>query len=222
MIPHALRLCPVLLLLASCSAVAPQSVTQLETMKANAAKGDLQANANAAVSCVASDTGCYQVHLLKGDACYALSRQAQGAARRADDMCAVSELGAGVAQAPGEQTTAGSIRDYAVKRLEALHDLIDTRRAGDPSGADTLAAAAQDFMQRYSNDPAGIYYLASARMTTAQDQFVATQNKPALCAALPGIASLTSQGARSPSSFGPNFAELTATIAGMKKAGGCS
>jgi hypothetical protein len=217
-----LRFCPVLLILAGCSAVAPQSVTQLDTMKANAAKGDLQSNANATVSCAASDTGCYQLHLLKGDACYALSRQAQGAARRADDTCAAAELGAGVAQAPGEQTPAGSTRDYAVKRLEVLHDLIDTRHAGDPSGADTLAAAAQDFLQRYRNDPAGIYYLASAQMTTAQDQFVATRNKPALCAALPGIASLTSQGAQSPGSFGPNFAELTATIGGMRKAGGCA
>jgi hypothetical protein len=222
MTPLLPRFFPLALLLASCSAVAPQSVTQLDTMKANAAKGDLQANANATVSCVASDQGCYQIHLLKGDACYALSRQAQGAARRTDDTCAATELGAGVAQAPGEQTPAGSTHDYAVKRLEALHDLIDTRRAGDPSGADTLAAAAQDFLQRYSNDPAGIYYLASARMTTAQDQFVATRNKPALCAALPGIASLTSQGARAPGSFAPNFAELTATISGMKKAGGCS
>lgn len=215
------RILPLLaLLLASCAAVAP-GVSQLDTMKANAAKGDLQANAAAPVGCSANAPECYQLHLLKGDACYTLARSAQGAARRADDTCAAEELGAGVAQAPGPQTPLGATDGYAVKRLEALHDLIDTRRAGDPPGTNALATAATEFRQRYPGNPVGPYYLASANLTAAQDQFLADQNKAALCASLPGIDQLAREGARSPGSFGPNYAELTASLAGMRRAGGC-
>jgi hypothetical protein len=208
------------LLLAGCQLFAP-GVSQLGDMKSNDDKGNLQGNASAVVACSASDPECYQLHLLKGDACYALSRQTQGAARRANEDCAAKELDAGAAQAPDEQTPVGTIRDYTVKRLEALHDLIDMRRAGDPSGADELAASAQAFRQRYRGDAAGLYYLASARLTSAQDQFTATQNKAPPCAALPPINALAGDGARSTGSFTVNFAEMTTSHAGMRRAGSC-
>jgi hypothetical protein len=199
------------LLLAGCQLFAP-GVSQLGDMKCNDDKGNLQGNARAVVAFSASDPECYQLHLLKGDACYALSRQTQGAVRRANDDCTAKELDAGVAQAPDEQTPVGTIRDYAV---------IDTRRAGDPSGADELAAAAQAFRQRYRGDAAGLYYLASARLTSAQDQFTATQNKVPPCAALPPINALAGDGAHSTGSFTVNFTEMTTSLAGMRRAGSC-
>src|SRR6185312_3650694 len=107
-------------------------------------------------------------------------------------------------------------------RLEALRDLIDTRRAGDPSGADALTEAAGDFRARYPKDPAGPYYLASAQLTSAQDRFFGTGDKAALCTALPGIDRRLQEGAQAPGSFAPNYAALAANLAGMRQAGGCS
>ena len=205
-------------LVAGCAA----TVSQLDRMKQNAAAGKRDANATETVACTASQPECYQLHLLRGDACYSLSRTADAAQRREFDACAAEELSAGIAQAPSEQTPDGAIRSYAVKQLEADHDLIDTRRAGDPSGAETLAADATAFRARYPDDPAGAYYLASARLTEAQDQFFNSFDKTQLCTALPPIAALTRQGGTAPGEFAANFTQLSASVAGMRKAGGCA
>jgi hypothetical protein len=216
-----------LLILSGCAA----TLTQLERMK----HGDARSNAVESISCAAGQQECYQLHLLKGDACYKLAvdlqeeRQLQQSPPpqtrdrlRQLDSCAADELHAGTTLAGAEHTPVGEIREYALKRLEALRDLIDTRESGDPSGADVLAQAASEFGKRYPGDPAGPYYLASARLAAAQDNFLRSSDPGSLCAALPDIERLVSTGSASPGGLEAQYTNLAASLAVLKRTGGCT
>lgn len=216
-----------LLILTSCAA----TLTQLERMK----HADPQRNAVESISCAAGQQECYQLHLLKGDACYKLAvdlqeaLQSQAAAQSATrvrlrqlDSCAADELREGTDLASEEKTPVGEVREYALKRLESLRDLIDTRTVGDPAGVDALAQAATEFGKRYSGDPAGPFYLASARLTAAQDNFVRTSDHTSLCAALPDIQKLVSTGGSRPGALEAQYTNLAESLAVLKRTGGCT
>jgi hypothetical protein len=209
------------LLLSGCL-LSPQ-VTQLERMKQNRDKGDLESNSRVALTCTATDSACYQLHLIKGDACSALAARAAVAdpVRRSLDACAADNLLEGVSMSPAEHTPVGDMRPYRLKRLEALRDLIDTRRAQD-SSADTLAQAAQDFRNRYSSDPAGPFYLASARLTVAQDEVLRGDRDPTLCSSLSDIDSIASGGSAAPGDLQAQYHNLAKSIADMRRSGGCT
>lgn len=216
-----------LLILSSCAT----TLTQLEQMK----HGDAHKNADESISCAADQQECYQLHLLKGDACYKLAVDLQEAQQqhataqdqtrvrqRQLDSCAANELRVGMTLAPAEQTPAGTIREYALKRLESLRDLIDTRTIGDPGGADMLAQAATEFGKRYPTDPAGPYYLASARLTVAQDNFLHSSDVTSLCAALPDIQKLVSTGSARPGALEAQYTNLAESLAVLRRTGGCT
>ena len=205
-------------LLAGC-AVANPTVAQLDRMKQDAAAGDRRAVVAEAIACDAADPACAQLHLLRGDACFALARNAEGEARRSLDRCAEGELAHALGSLMAERTPLGARRDYAVKYLETLRDLIDTRTAAEPGAAPALAAAATRFEQRYPGDPAGPYYRAGAELSAAQDRFFANGDRPALCAAL---ASLRPGGNAPQAGFTANYRQLAASIHGMRIAGECS
>ena len=209
------------LLLSGCL-LSPQ-LTQLERMKNNRQKGDLQSNTQETIACESTAAECYQLHLVKGDACAALAVKAtEIAARRKLDTCAADDLLAGATLAPQETTPVGDIRGYKLKRLEALRDLIDTRRAGDLSGADTLASAAQDFRKAYASDPAGPFYLASAQLTAAEDTFVVSGDPAALCKSLTGIDGVARAGGAAPGDLQPQYNNLAKSIADLRRTGGCT
>ena len=208
------------LLLSGCL-LSPQ-VTQLERMKQNRDAGDLETNSRVALTCTATDTACYQLHLIKGDACSALAARAtDNTKRRALDTCAAENLLAGATMAPAEHTPVGDMRLYRLKRLEALRDLIDTRRATDSSAA-ALAEAAQDFHNRYADDAAGPFYLASARLTVAQDRFLQGEDPGAFCASLSEIDSIASTGSAAPGNLQAQYQNLAKSIAAMRRSGGCT
>jgi hypothetical protein len=211
-----------LLVLAPLLGGCPADVSQLDTMKDNAAKGNRAANAAMPVTCTKEDQACYQINLIKGDACLAMAREAADRVRRDHDRCAAGALAAGIAMAPGEDTPGGKLRGFGVKRLEALRDLIDTQRGSDPSGAADLVTAAGEFRKRYPGDPAGPFYLASGMTTAAQDRFKLDRDKPALCTALRPINDLAREGGRAPGEFAINYQNLTATLTGLRRVGGCS
>jgi hypothetical protein len=192
-------------------------------MKQNRLKGDLQSNSNESIACSSGDAACYQLHLIKGDACSALATQATDLAlRRNLDMCAAENLLDGVTLAPSEHTSVGDMHDYRLKRLEALRDLIDTRRAGEPSGADTLAKAAQDFLGYYAGDPLGPFYLASARLTIAEDNFLSSGNGAELCTSLSDINALAPTGDAVPGNLQAQYHNLAKSIANLRRSGGCT
>jgi hypothetical protein len=209
------------LLLSGCL-LSPQ-LTQLERMKNNRQKGDLQSNSRETLSCESTAAECYQLHLVKGDACSALAAKATDIAERRNlDACATDNLLQGVMLAPNETTPVGDIRAYKLRRLEALRDLIDTRRAGDPSGADTLASAAQDFRKHYARDPAGPFYLASAQLTAAEDTFLVSGDPAALCKSLTGIDGIARTGEAAPGDLQPQYNNLAKSIADLRRTGGCT
>ncbi len=199
------------------------SVTQLERMKQNGVKGDLQSNSRESLACEPTATECYQLHLLKGDACYTLSTHATDIAARRDlDTCAANDLRAGATLAPTEQTPVGAMREYRLKQLEALRDLIDTRRQGDPSGADALTAAAEEFRKHYPHDSAGPFYLASARLTVAEDNFLVNADSAALCTSLSDIDGIARTGNSAPGSLESQYRNLAKSIADLRRTGGCT
>lgn len=209
------------LLLSGCL-LAPQ-VAQLERMKQNRAKGELESNSREFITCSSSDTACYQLYLIKGDACAALATQATDVAlRRNLDTCAAENLLDGVTRAPTEHTPVGDIHAYRLKRLEMFRDLIDTRRAGEASGANTLAEAAQDFLGHYPDDPLGSFYLASARLTIVEDNFLASGNSAALCTALSDIDTLGARETALPENLQGQYHNLVKSIAGLRRSGGCT
>ncbi len=201
----------------------PPPVSQLHRMKQNHAKGALESNSRESVTCSATAAACYQLHLLKGDACYALATRATDATLRRDlDTCAADNLLEGVTQAPTEQSPVGDMHQYRLERLEALRDLIDTRRAGEASGADTLTEAAQDFRRRYASDPAGPFYLATARLAVAQDNFLSNGDTEALCSSLSDVDGLARTGDAAPGNLQSQYQNLTKSIAAMRRTGGCT
>jgi len=210
------------LLVSGCNIVSPQ-VSQLERMKEHGQKGDLQSNTRESLTCASTAAECYQLHLLKGDACYTLATHATDiAARRELDTCAANDLHEGTALAPTEKTPVGDIHGYRLKQLEALRDLIDTRRRGDPPGADALATAAQDFRKHYASDPAGPFYLASARLTVAEDNFLNTADPASLCASLSDIDGIARTGNAAPADLEPQYRNLAKSIADLRRTGGCT
>ncbi len=203
--------------LGGCAVLAP-SVAQLDRMKQEAASGDRRAVAAEAISCAQGQPECMQLHLLRGDACFGLAHGALADERRALDRCAADELASGLDGMTSERTPLGSRHDYAIKRLEALHDLIDTRTAPNAADAPALARAADAFVRHYPADPAGSYYLASAQLSAAQDRFFADGDKAGLCAALAAIAL---PGGAGDGAFADNFHQLQLSMRGMRKAGEC-
>jgi hypothetical protein len=198
-------------------------------------RGDVQRNADESISCTADQQECYELHLLKGDACYKLSvdlqeaLQLQAAAQshtrerlRQLDSCAADELREGMTLAHAEQTPEGMIREYALKRLESLRDLTNLRTIGAPAGADVLAQATAEFGKRYPGDPAGPYYLASARLTTAQHNFLRNSDTTSLCAALPDIQMLVSAGSARPGALEAQYTNLAKSLAVLRRTGGCT
>ena len=162
-----------------------------------------------------------QLHLLKGDACYRLAKAA-GADQRDQAQCAAGELGQGLDLDAAEAGPAGPRQLYAANRLDALRMMIDTRRPGDPPGAAALTDAAASFTRRYPDDPAGPFYTATAGLAAAQDQFNATGDKPALCAALRPIDATRARGAKAPGPLVDNYKALAGSIAGMRRVGACT
>lgn len=207
------------LLLSGCL-LSPQ-ITQLERMKEHRLKNDLESNSRESITCTAADTACYQLHLIKGDACSVLAAQVTDAAlRRNLDACAADNLLEGVKLAPAEQTPVGDLHEYGLKRLEALRDLIDTRRTRDAS-AQTLAEAAQKFRTRYVGDPAGTFYLASAWLTVAEDKLLAGDTA-GLCTALADIDALERSGGADLGNLQPQYQNLAKSVANLRRTGGCT
>jgi hypothetical protein len=213
-------LCALLLL---CGCLLSPQIAQLEKMKQNRVKSDFESNSRESITCSAGAAECYQLHLIKGDACFAQATLATDSRQRRNlDTCAADELLAGARLAPAEHTSVGDIHDYRLKQLESLRDLIDSRQAGDPSGADTLAQAADDFRQHYGRDPAGSFYLASARLTAAEDGFLVNGDIAKLCTALTDIDSLASAGDAAPANLQAQYNNLAKSVAAMRRSGGCT
>ena len=132
---------------------------------------DLQNNAkfeelaDLKISCTADEEGCNQVHLLKGDACFRLAKQASDHnKKRARLDCAVTELSAGL----------DMTKDWSVAKLDRAqfyaNDCEAARLRADFGERQRfegiLANRARQFIAFAPDNPGAVYYNARAEFYT--------------------------------------------------------
>ena len=151
--------------------------------------------AAAEISCTPDDERCNQMHLLKGDACYRLGREAERAGAdstaEARFRCAARHLGAGI-----RQTEAGDTADWTIagndrtqwytNRAESLRQLQDLL-VGDSARA--VSSRLLDFGRTYRevapDAPAPYFYVATARYALLQPRLLdAPPGDPTACTEL--------------------------------------
>ncbi|MFQ5587932.1 MAG: hypothetical protein ACE5F7_03745 [Nitrospiria bacterium] len=167
------------------------------------------------VSCKASNKGCNQLHLIKGDACFRLAKSGAEVAKHA--RCAAQHLQTGISQTEDWQ-----VGDLNLNRAQTHENLLeslrlwrDTQRGAEAKKITTqLVASAQAFLQIEPGHLGGIYFLNSGQYTLLRPELL-RQTKPSqLCADLKRI--LQSLSDSEPKSQGtkyaPNYAQLRSEV----------
>jgi len=179
-------------LLAGC---APRA---LESMKEAHQQGRFVEVAATEVSCEADDERCNQMHLLKGDACYALGRGAEqpGADSTAEVRfrCAAHHLGAGIRQTETGGTAAWTIADddrtrWYTNRAESLRQLQDLLVGESARAVSTrLLDFAQTYREVTPDAAAPHFYVATARYALLQPRLLdAPPGDPTACKELSAL-----------------------------------
>lgn len=207
-----LRACLALLaLLAACAgvkqAIDPQTA-KLERFKQLSAAHDDAAIASEEVRCQSADRACRQLHLLKGDACFALGRR--GDAPRERYECAILELGTALDPAPADETRQRAAIPFAEKLMEALRLRRDLSASHAESTAYTagLVDRARAFRAAYPEHPAGYYYEASGLFGRALELLAIGGASQATCADLETIRKLLS-GPPGPGRYAASIERIT-------------
>jgi hypothetical protein len=164
-------------LLATCG-----TVGQLGETKKHWNDKDYEWIANREVECKASDEGCNQMHLIKGDSCYRLAKADKEPQRFY--QCAFDELQTGIDQTkewkPGELDLN---RSQTYENLcESTRNLQDLKKGAEADEmTKRLVSISQAFLAAEPGNLAGIYYLNSARFTMLGRCLVDPGKCPSLC-----------------------------------------
>ena len=164
------------------------------------------------VDCDPDDDRCSQMHLLKGDACYVLGREAEAAGAdstaEARFRCATRHLGAGIRQTEaraGGWAVAGKDRtQWYTNRAESLRQLQDLL-AGDSAraGSRRLLDFGRQFEGVAPDAAAPPFYVATARYALLQPRLIdAPDGDPEVCTALDEIHAVLDE-APAPDAAGP-------------------
>ncbi len=165
-------------LLASCG-----SLKQLKKAKEHWKENDFEWLAGMDVKCRASDEGCNQLHLIKGDACYRLAKSDRDPLKNFE--CAAEHLAEGI-----RQTDKWRLDDIDLNQAQTYENLCESLRElqfmkkGKESEGITkrLRLTAGEFLEREPGNPAAIYFLNNARLVGLAD----CMNMPASCPGLCG------------------------------------
>jgi hypothetical protein len=157
----------------------------LEKTKKHWSDGDFAWIAEQEVTCQASEEGCNQLHLLKGDACFRLAKQ--GVDARTSYECAATHLEIGI-----QQTTNWQLGDLDLNRAQTYENLCEALRQwqdmerGDGANRITqrLLNTAQEFLTVEPENLAAIYFLSSAQFTTLRRELLHPDDSRALCGKL--------------------------------------
>lgn len=198
---------------------------QLDDAKKHWAKKDYDWIAKQEVTCGASDDGCNQLHLIKGDACYQLAKSGKDA--KTNYECAMTQLGTGV-----EQTGDWKIDDLNLNRAQTYENLCESIRnlqdlsAGAAAEELTkkLVVASQGFLSAEPGNLAGIYFLNSARYTLLRRCLINPERCPGLCENLNAIQNEIEpvMSKAEVSRYMDNYHRLKSDIAGAKRSvAGC-
>ena len=177
----------VILSLAACSTLSP-TISQLQAVKEHAIQRDYAWIAEQEISCNASDEGCNQLHLIKGDACLRLAKQEEAAQKKVEAQahyeCVVTHLELGI-----QQTTNWEARTLDLNRSQTYENLCEALRGwqdleqGDKAEQLTqrLLTTAQNFLTVEPGNLAAIYFLSSAQFTLLRKDLLNPGDPSALC-----------------------------------------
>ena len=206
------------LVLAACGT---STLRHLDEDKVSSGKKDFVALAQQDISCKPTDSGCNQRHLIKGDACFRLAKQADGTKDRF--LCAVDHLGLGIQQTSNWREGEIDLNRAQTHEnlLESLRLLQDMERGQEATArARQLMEQAKTFLSVEPGNLAGIYFLSSARLSLLQPQLFLTPVPTQVCGEFKSI--LTDlQGAEPRASgtrYEPNYRQLILDVSGTRAA----
>lgn len=176
--------------LVGCAVVNP-TVAALEKAKEHAGEGRYAEAADLQVECTESDTGCNQLYLITGDACFRVAKTADAEGRKQEAVtryrCAADRLEAGIAMTidwPSPEVRARYFENLC-ESLRSWQDLEKGSAARQLSRR--LLAASERFLVRHPGHPAPVYFAVSARFALASPDLFATPVPEDLCRRLQGM-----------------------------------
>jgi hypothetical protein len=176
------------LLVAGCA----PALKQLQGFKQHWSAADYQWIARQDVQCQPETTGCNQLHLIKGDACFRLAKQGQN--QTANYTCAADHLEQGIGAT--KQWTQAPIdlhRTQTYENLcESLRNLQDLQQgAAATATGERFLAAAEVFVRLEPEHVGAVYYAAKARFRALQPALfeISDANRTRLCQRLADILS---------------------------------
>ncbi len=157
---HMLAVCTLIFTFAGCSQLKDiDKANELQNSDKFAELADLKIN------CSAKDDGCNKLHLLKGDACFHLSKQANDHNTKKNRLdCAANELSEGI-----DMTKDWNVAQFYRAQLNTNACEAARLRAdfGDCSHFEAmLAKRAKQFIGFASENPGAIYFNARAKFYT--------------------------------------------------------
>jgi hypothetical protein len=214
-----LALVAFLLVLTACG-----TTSQLSQFKKHWDKQEFSWIAEQKVTCTASDEGCNQLHLIKGDACYRLAKQGQASVQNYD--CAATHLGLGI-----EQTQQWQMEKFNLNRpqtyenlCEALRDWRDLEKGSKAEQINQgLLNTAQGFLVAEPGNLAAVYFLENARYAKLGPCLLHPERCPSLCNDLTFIlGDLSPNASRSKGTkYEPNYEVLIKEITKEKELARC-
>lgn len=204
------------LLLFSCS----PTLTELKQAKEYHQKGEYQRVAGMELSCGATDEGCNQLHLVKGDACFRLAKG--GDVPKKNYECAVSDLKQGIAMTT--QWTAG---DFTLPRAQSYENLCESLRnlqdmetgAGADNITRELKKTSGEFASAEPEHPVVPYFKGIADFTLMRRCLLHPDQCPSVCADIKSISAGVSEGMKKSAGtrYEDNYRRLLSDIETAKK-----
>jgi len=191
----------------------------LKKAKADWEKQDYPTLAAMEVSCKSSDQGCNQLHLIKGDACFRLSKK--GVEPAMHYGCAVNHLQMGIAQTADWQMKGLNLNRAQTyeNMLESLRLLQDTKRGAEAEQLTRqLVTSAQDLLKVEPEHLGGIYFLNSGSYTLLRSELLRQNNPQKLCMDINRILhSLQGSEAKAQGTkYAPNYKRLRLDVTSAK------
>ncbi len=200
------------------------TIAQLEDFKKRQAQNDFAWIAAQNVDCAATKAGCNQLHLLKGDACFRLAKEANAANNKeeakAHYSCAASEIEAGMQQTNDWQI-AGPRPQWYENLCETLRNWQDLEKGAQADQlTNRLLETAKRFRAEEAEHPAAIYFVNGAQFTLLRKEILNPTDEAALCAKLNAIIQdLTQAQPRAGARYTANYQQLRSDVTGVKPAG---
>jgi len=213
-----------LVLVAFLLALTACATSQLSKFKKQYDKQEFSSIAESEVTCKASDEGCNQLHLMKGDACYRLAKQDQAPLQHYE--CAAMHLGIGI-----EQTQQWQLEKFNLNRPQTYENLCESLRnwRDMEKGAkadqinEQLLTDGQKFLAVEPGNLAAIYFLEDARYAKMHACLLHPERCPSLCNDLTSIlGDLSANASRAKGTkYEPNYQVLIKEISKEKELARC-